>query len=133
MKVPLEANRNGSGQILSTLFRMYPVMTETCEGEWHCVKSVRVRSYSGPTYKVGFWYFRSWYIRDMVSDKTYQNFRDKRLVRPGCKYPIWQRFQPISYKTKFSQRDNAYLVDFKYNITYQNIRGKTKVRSIFKP
>ena len=88
------------------------------------------------TYKVGFWYFRSLYIRDTVSDKTYQIFRDKRLVTPGSKYAIWQRSQPISYKAKFLQRDNVYLVDFKYNITYQNIRGGrggTKVRPIFIP
>ena len=50
----------------------------------------------------------------MVSNKTYQNFLDKSLVRSGSKYPIWQRSQPISYKAKFSQRDNIYLVDFKY-------------------
>ena len=68
-----------------------------------------------------FWYFRSLCIRDTVSNKTYQNFRDKRLVRPKSKYPIWQRSRPISYKDKFSQRDNIYLVDFKYDITYQNI------------
>ena len=65
------------------------------------------------TYKVGFWHFRSSCIRDTVSDKTYQNFGDKKLVRPGSKYPILQRPQPISYKTKFSQRDNIYLADFK--------------------
>ena len=34
---------------------------------------------------------------------------------------------------KLSQRDNVYLVDLKYNITYQNIRGKTKIRPIFMP
>ena len=33
-------------------------------------------------------YFRSLCIRDTVSNKTYQNFREKRLVRPGSKYPI---------------------------------------------
>ena len=43
---------------------------------------------------------------------------------------IDQRSQPISYKAKLSQRENIYLVDLKYNITYQNIRGKTKVRQI---
>ena len=78
-------------------------------------------------------YFRSLCIRDTVSNKTYQNFREKRLVRPGSKYPIWQRSQSISYKAKFSQRDNIYLVGFKCTITYQNIRGKTKVRSILCP
>ena len=30
-----------------------------------------------------------------------------------------------------SQREYIHLVDLKYNITYQNIRGKTKVRPIF--
>ena len=73
------------------------------------------------TYKVGFLYFRSLCIRDTVSNKTYQNFCDKKLVWPWSKYPIWQRCQPISYKAKFWQRDIIYLVDFKYNITYQNI------------
>ena len=75
------------------------------------------------TYKVEFWYFKSLCNWDIVSNRTYQNFRDKRLVRPGRKYSNWQRSQPISYKAKFLQRDNVYLVDFKYNITYQNIRG----------
>ena len=78
------------------------------------------------TYKVEFWYFKSLCNRDTVSNRTYQNFRDKRLVRPGSKYPNWQRSQPISYKAKFSHRDNIYLVDLKSNITYQNIRGKLK-------
>ena len=40
------------------------------------------------SYKVGFWYFKGLCIRDTVSNKTYQNFRDKRLVRPGSKYLI---------------------------------------------
>ena len=83
--------------------------------------------------QVGFLYFRSLCIRDTVSNKTYQNFRHKRLVRPGSKYPIWSRSQPISYKAKFSQRDNMHPVDLKYKITYQNIQGKTKVRPIFIP
>ena len=39
----------------------------------------------------------------------------------------------IYYKAKFSQRYHAYLVDLKCNITYQNIRGKTKFRPIFIP
>ena len=85
------------------------------------------------TYKVGFLYFRSLCIRDTVSNKTYQNFLDKRLLRPGSKSPIWQRSQPICCKAKFSQRDKIYLADLKYNITYENIRGKTKVKPIFIP
>ena len=64
---------------------------------------------------------------------TYHNFRHKNLVRPKSKSPNWQGSQTISYKAKFSQRDNTYLLDLKYNITYQNIRGKTKVRQIFIP
>ena len=56
------------------------------------------------TYKVEFWYFKSLCNWDTVSNRTYQNFRDKSLVRPGSKYPNWQRSQPISYKVKFSQR-----------------------------
>ena len=64
---------------------------------------------------------------------TYHNFRDKSLVRPKCKSPNCHRSQPISYKARFSHRDNIYLVDLKYNITYQNIPGKTKVRPIFIP
>ena len=69
----------------------------------------------------------------MVSNETCQNFCDKRLARPGSKHPIWQRSQPIGYKTKFSQRDNICLVDFKYNITYQNGLGETNARLIFIP
>ena len=64
---------------------------------------------------------------------TYHNFRHKSLARPKSKSPNWQGSQPISYKAKFSQRDNIYLKDLKCNITYQNIRGKTKVRPIFIP
>ena len=33
---------------------------------------------------------------------------------------IDKRSQPISYKAEFLQRDNIYLVDLKYNITFQN-------------
>ena len=78
------------------------------------------------TYKVGFWYFKSLCNRSTVSNKTYQYFCNKRLVRPGSKYPNWQRSQLTSYKAKFSQIDNTYLVDLKYNITYQNIQGKLR-------
>ena len=78
------------------------------------------------TYKVMFWHFRSSCIKDTVWNKTYQNFRDKRLVRPGSECPNWQRSQPISYKPIFSQRYNIDLVDHKYNITYQNIQGKLR-------
>ena len=78
------------------------------------------------TYKVGFCYFKKLCIRDTVANKSYQNFRDKRLVRPGSKYPIWQRSQPLSCMAKFSRRENIYLADFKYNITYQDIRGKLR-------
>ena len=53
---------------------------------------------------------------------TYHIFRYKRLVRPKSKSRNWQGSQPLNYKAKFSQRDNIYLVDLKYNITYQNIR-----------
>ena len=70
---------------------------------------------------------------DTVSNRTYQNFRDKRLVRLASKCPNWQRSQRTSYKAKFSQRYNIYLVHLKCNITCQNIRGETKVRSIFIP
>ena len=45
----------------------------------------------------------------------------------------YDRDQPINYKAKFLQRDNICLVDFKYNITYQNVRGETNVRPIFIP
>ena len=78
------------------------------------------------TYKVEIFYFKSLCNRDTVWNRTYQNFRDKRLVRPGSKCPNWQRVQPISYKAKFSQRYNIYLLDLKYNITYQNIRGSDR-------
>ena len=57
------------------------------------------------------WHFKSLYSKDKVSNKAYQNFRDKRLVRPGSKY----------------------LADQKYSITYQNIGEKFKVRPIFIP
>ena len=82
-------------------------------------------------YKAEFWCFKSLSNWDTISNRTYQNFRDKRLVRPGSKYPNWQILQPISYKAKFSQSDNIYLVDLRYNITCQNIRKETKVRPIF--
>ena len=78
------------------------------------------------TYNVEFWYFKRLCNCDPVSNRTYQNFRDKRLVRPGSKCPNWQRSQLISYKAKFSQRYNIYLLDLKCNITYQNIRGKLR-------
>ena len=64
---------------------------------------------------------------------SYHNFRHKSLVRPKSKSPNWQESQPISYKAKFSRRDNTYLVQHNYNLTYQNILGKTKVRPIFIP
>ena len=73
-------------------------------------------------YKVEFWYFKSLCNRHTVSNKTYQNFRDKRLVRPGSKCPNWQRSQPISYKAKFSQRYNIYLVG-KFHIKQGQIIG----------
>ena len=76
------------------------------------------------TSKKGFWCFRSLYIRDTVSDKTYQNFRDKKLVRPGSKYPIWQKSQSISYKAKFSQRD------IQHNQIQQNLPNTTKLTKI---
>ena len=85
------------------------------------------------TYKVDFWYFKSLCNRDTVWNRIYQNFHDKRLVRPGSKCPNWQRSQPISYKAKFLQRYNIYLVDFKCNVTLQNIRRETKVKPIFIP
>ena len=52
------------------------------------------------TYKVRFWSFKSLCKKNTVSNKTYQYFRDKTLVRPGSKYPNRQRSQPISYKSK---------------------------------
>ena len=64
---------------------------------------------------------------------TYHNFRHQSLVRPKGKCSNWKGSQPISYKAKFSQRDNTYLAVLKYNITYQNIRVKTKVRPVFIP
>ena len=64
---------------------------------------------------------------------AYHNFRHKSVGRPKSKSSNWQGSQPISYKAKFSQRYNIYLLDLKCNITYQNIRGKTKVRPIFIP
>ena len=81
------------------------------------------------TYKVEFWYFKSLCNRDTVSNRTYQNFCDKRLWsdQAGNKCPNWQKSQPRSYKAKFSQRYNIYLVvDLKCYITYQNIRGKDR-------
>ena len=46
----------------------------------------------------------------------YHNFCHKSLFRPKGKYLNLQIFQTISCKTKFSYRDNIYLVDLKYNI-----------------
>ena len=71
------------------------------------------------TYKIKFLFFKSLCNWDTVSNRTYQSFLDKRLVRPGSKYPNWKRSQTISCKAKLSQRYNIYSVDFKYNITYQ--------------
>ena len=85
------------------------------------------------TYKVGFWYFKILCNRNTVSNKTYQYFDNKRLVKPGSKYPNWQISQPISHKAKFLHRDNIYLVDLKSYITYQNIRVGAIVRPIFIP
>ena len=61
---------------------------------------------------------------------TYLNFRHKSLVRPKSKSPNGQGSQPISYQTKFSQKDKVYLVDLKYNVTYQNIRGQTNLYAL---
>ena len=63
--------------------------------------------------------FKSLCNWDTVSNRTYQNFLDKRLVRPGSKYPNWKRSQTIICKAKLSQRYNIYSVDLRYNITYQ--------------
>ena len=79
------------------------------------------------TYRVECWYFKCLCNTNTAWNRTYLNFCDKSLVRPGSKYPNWQKSQPTSCKAKFSLRDNVYLVDLKYNISYQNIRGKTKV------
>ena len=54
-----------------------------------------------PHNKIEFWFFKSLCNIDTVSNKTYQNFRGKRLVRPGSKYPNLQRAQSINYKTNF--------------------------------
>ena len=64
---------------------------------------------------------------------TSHNFCHKSLVRAKSKSPNWQGSPAISYKAKFLQRDNSYLVDLKYNISYQNIWEETKVRTIFIP
>ena len=76
------------------------------------------------TTKVEFLYFKSLCNSDTISNRTYQSFCDKRLVKPGSKCPNWQRSKPIRCMVKFPQRDNRYLVDLKYNINYQNIWGK---------
>ena len=47
----------------------------------------------------------------------------EQLLGINWKCPFWQRSQPISCKAKFPQRDSMYVVDFKYNIHYQNIWG----------
>ena len=78
------------------------------------------------TCKVGFWYFEGLRDKNTVSNKTYQYFRYRRLVRPGSKSPNWQGSQPISCNEKYSCRDNIYLVDLRSKITYQNIRGELK-------
>ena len=63
----------------------------------------------------------------------YHNFHHKCLVRPKSKFPNWQISQSISHKANLLQRDKIHLVDRKYNITYQNVRAETKVRSLFTP
>ena len=64
---------------------------------------------------------------------TYHDFRHKNLVRPKNKYENWQISQPISYQTRFSQRDNIYLVDLKCNTTYQNVLGKLRLDQFLCP
>ena len=59
-------------------------------------------------------YFKSLCNKDTVSNKTYQNFCDKRLIRPGVNTQIED--EPTSYKAKFSQSGNIYLLGHKYNI-----------------
>ena len=64
---------------------------------------------------------------------TYHNFRHKSLVRPKSKSPNWQGSQRISYKANFSQRESMYLLDIKFNITYQNNQGEIQVRPLLRP
>ena len=60
--------------------------------------------------------------------RTYRNFCHKCLVRPKSKSSHWQGSQLISYKAKFSQRDNIGLLDLKYNKTYENFHHRSLVR-----
>ena len=84
------------------------------------------------TYKVGFWYFRNLCIRDTVSNKTYQNFHDKRLLRPGSLTQFDKDLTTHKLQDQiFTDRKYIYIADFKYNITYQNVLGETRVRPIF--
>ena len=52
-------------------------------------------------YKANFSHEDQMHLQDYKKKKkSYQNFHDKRLARPGSKYLIWQRTQAISYKAK---------------------------------
>ena len=57
---------------------------------------------------------------------TYRNFCHKSLLRLKSKFLNWQGSQPTRYKVKLS-------LNQKYNRTYENIPGETKVRPIFIP
>ena len=50
-----------------------------------------------------------------------------------CLYNTYIHIYIYIYIYIFSQRDNIYLLDLKYNKTYQNTWGKTKVRLGFIP
>ena len=43
----------------------------------------------------------------MVSNKTYQNLRDKRLVRPRSKYPFDKDLNPYATRPNF-HRERMY-------------------------
>ena len=62
----------------------------------------------------------------------YHNFRHQSLVRPRSKCSNWKGAQPISYKANFSLKGTMYLIDVKFNITYQNKQRIIKVRQFLR-
>ena len=78
-----------------------------------------------------FYRIQKFFLNQESLPVIYHNSCRKSLVIPKSKSPNWQESQPISYKANFSQSDNIYPADQKYNITYKYIRGKTDFQTDF--
>ena len=78
-----------------------------------------------------FYRIQKFFLNQESLPVIYHNSCRKSPVIPKSKSPNWQESQPISYKANFSQSDNIYPADQKYNITYKYIRGKTDFQTDF--